>query len=624
MSTVTGSSNRITGVVSGMDTDTLVKNLLKSDQQKVDRTRQNRQLTEWQKDSYKEFSSLLRGLQSEYFDVIKPSTNLRSKAMFNVYTASVTASGTATTKVSAATSSDSAPGVITIDSITRLASKDTWRSEAVGKLEGDFGISYSAINQLVASGKGEFKMSIDGTQKTLSLSGGYSSVSDVVSDLQTKIDAAFGAGISTVTASSDVISFSGVGHSISLGAGGEYMLETLGFVDGDSNGVNTSSTLSTLFGVTDSDLDFAINGVTSSSMGITSAMTVKEMMEAVNASEAGVTLAFSSFSNKFTMTANGEGVVNNITLTDTDSFFSDSLMLASTGDRDQGVDALFTMNGVATSRASNTFAVDGTTLTLNETGTNISVGIKADAGNVVSTIKTFIEKYNELIGKITEKTTEKRYQDYRPLTDEEKESMSDEDIKLWETKAKSGLLRGDSTLLALQNKMRRAISDSVEGVGLTLKEIGISTSANYMENGKLVLDETKLKDAFSQKPSKVIEMFSKQSSYDYTDGEHREDRYNGNGIANRLNDLMNDYVRLSRDSNGNKGILIEKAGPETSGTEVSSQLAKKIIEYDEKINNLLELLSDHESKYYTRFAAMEAALQKMNAQASSLASKLGG
>src|SRR5690606_8962365 len=119
-------------------------------------------------------------------------------------------------------------------------------------------------------------------------------------------------------------------------------------------------------------------------------------------------------------------------------------------------------------------------------------------------------KYNEIIGKINEKLREERYRDYRPLTDEQRKEMSDREIELWEERAKSGLLRGDIILSNALSNMRTAFYNNVDTDGpfKHLAEIGIKTTANYMEGGKLEINETKLKEALAQDSDAVYKLFS--------------------------------------------------------------------------------------------------------------------
>ena len=84
-----------------------------------------------------------------------------------------------------------------------------------------------------------------------------------------------------------------------------------------------------------------------------------------------------------------------------------------------------------------------------------------DVDAIYDTIKKFVDSYNGLITNISEKTSEKKNKDYAPLTDAQREALSDDEIKKWEDLAKKGTLRRDSTLSSLLTKMRTSIYSSV-------------------------------------------------------------------------------------------------------------------------------------------------------------------
>lgn len=208
--------------------------------------------------------------------------------------------------------------------------------------------------------------------------------------------------------------------------------------------------------------------------------------------------------------------------------------------------------------------------------------------------------------------------------DEEKAEMSEDNVKLWESKAKSGIIRGDELLNGLMTKLRTAFSETVEGAGITLKEMGITTSSNYKENGKLIIDESKLDTALSTKETQIMEFFTKESDNAYGEAGTSNSRYSENGLAARINDIINDNIRITRDSSGKRGLLVEKAGYEKASSDTSSDLAKKITTLEDRYAVLLEKMNDMEDRYYAKFTAMESALSKMNAQSSNLASMMGG
>ena len=71
------SVTRITGMVSGFDTDTLIKDMMKAEQSKYDKLDRNKQYLEWEQEAYRDIISTLSGFQSEYFDVLNGDKNIR-------------------------------------------------------------------------------------------------------------------------------------------------------------------------------------------------------------------------------------------------------------------------------------------------------------------------------------------------------------------------------------------------------------------------------------------------------------------------------------------------------------------------------------------------------------------
>jgi flagellar hook-associated protein 2 len=217
-----------------------------------------------------------------------------------------------------------------------------------------------------------------------------------------------------------------------------------------------------------------------------------------------------------------------------------------------------------------------------------------------------LDKYNEVIAKLNTETKEAKYRDYTPLLDEQKEAMSDKQIELWEEKAKSGLLRSDSILTSALTEMRRSLSSPVTGVTDTkfdtLSEIGITTGS-YLEDGKLYINETKLKEAITQNGSKVMELFTKSS-----DSTVSTTKFNESGLGQRLYDQIVSSM----------GKITDKAGSVASLTD-NSILGKSIDRMDDEIDRWQDRLSQIEDRYWRQFTAMEQAMNKANSQSSWLA-----
>src|SRR5690606_28685531 len=178
-------------------------------------------------------------------------------------------------------------------------------------------------------------------------------------------------------------------------------------------------------------------------------------------------------------------------ITESDTDFSNSYYTDSQN-------AKFTINGLTTERTSNSFTMNGVTFTLKRTSEpneTASLNIMNDNEKLFENIVNFINKYNELVEKIETKLQEPRYKSYKPLTDDERETLTDKQQEQWEEKARSGLLRNDSILSGLITNMRTAIYSAVNQSDLdpnmrTLSSIGITTTANYM-SAKLIIDEEK-------------------------------------------------------------------------------------------------------------------------------------
>ncbi|RYD06318.1 hypothetical protein N752_05340 [Desulforamulus aquiferis] len=262
-------------------------------------------------------------------------------------------------------------------------------------------------------------------------------------------------------------------------------------------------------------------------------------------------------------------------------------------------------------------------------GTPITVSIAGDSGKLLDNIKGFIDKYNELIDKINGALTEKSYQyatkgqsAYKPLTDEERSSMSEKDIELWEEKARSGLLRSDPLLQKALSSLRGVLYEKVEGLDISLYDIGITTSDNWLDGGKLVIDEQKLMKAIQDMPDKVVTLFTQQSSISYDDGANRATRIKQEGIAWRLFDVIEDNIRVTRDSQGNKGALLQKAGMDGDTTDLQNYITKQMEDQQKMIDKMLEKLIDKENQYYKMFSAMETAIQRMSSSLPGLHSNL--
>ncbi|MCR2806729.1 flagellar filament capping protein FliD [Paenibacillus soyae] len=280
----------------------------------------------------------------------------------------------------------------------------------------------------------------------------------------------------------------------------------------------------------------------------------------------------------------------------------------------KGVNAEVVFNGGITQQyESNTFTIAGINFTAkNETTGAVQINVSQDIDSVVDKIKNYVEKYNALIDEVNKETSEKVQRNYKPLTDAQREEMSDEDIKRWEEKARSGMLSRDSLLNDGLTKFRRAFSDTVGGLPAdqlkTLSEIGISStnivgssiSGSYLDKGKLYIDEDKLRKAITENPDQVAALFTKDDA-----------ATSGDGVAVKLYDQASALVKQ----------ITDKAG--TVGSADSSHLIGKDNQRLSEQIALLEIrMIEMENRYYKQFTAMENYINKMNSQGSWLSQQL--
>jgi flagellar hook-associated protein 2 len=270
-----------------------------------------------------------------------------------------------------------------------------------------------------------------------------------------------------------------------------------------------------------------------------------------------------------------------------------------------GTNATIKYNGMQIDRPSNTFNLNGVEFTLKQKTTSaVTFSSVPDVDSILDTVVKFVNKYNTTIEKINGKLDEKRYRDFQPLTSEQKESMDEKTVEKWEEKAKSGTLRGDSILSSSLNKMRSSLYSTVSGTSSKdqLSEIGITTSSNYLEGGKLIIDEDKLRAAISENPNAVYELFAK-------DGTTSSEK----GLARRLRD----------DIKATMGDIEKRAGKSAS-VNYTFTLGRNLDNLDKQITRFEDRLTQVEDRYWRQFTAMEKAIQRSNEQANYLMQQFSG
>ncbi len=644
---------RLGGLASGLDTDSIVRDLMKIEQMKVDKLKQEKQVLEWRKEEYRSITNLLRGFHDDYFDILYSKANMTSANTYN--TLKIQSSGekyiTATATGAASHIANKSITKIELATAAKVESSSVSAPLTSGELTGPVNLEGHIIT-----------MTVDGMTKLIKFDKVYDGDNNyqaLIEDFQKKIDEAFGSNRVTVT-------LNGEGNRLLLDGGTSTItlmehptdegIDSLGFRPNQSNRIDLNSTLLGLkeFEATgvplefDSEnrVNFTINGVKFSFSGND---TLRTVMNTINNSDAGVTLSYSSLSDKFQLTNKNTGAAHTLTYQDgleetyesgqpKGGNFLEALGFApmDIGDESQairGTDAILVMDDMVIRRSTNNFTIDGITYNLThnfdaamQQTEPISLNMNIDVDQAYENIKGFVEAYNKIIETINKTLSQERFRDYPPLTEDQREALSEKEIELWEQKAKSGLLQRDPILQRIVYDMRKALVDAVEGSNISLSSIGITTGS-YTEGGKLNIDERKLKDALRERGDEITRLFTNRSDIAYSpdnDAAQRTKRYNESGLIHRLSDILQDNIRTRRDKDGRKGVLLEKAGIVGDASEKVNLMDDQLKNMNKRIDDAIERMYRAENRYWAQFTALETALQRMSSQSMWLAQQFGG
>lgn len=289
-----------------------------------------------------------------------------------------------------------------------------------------------------------------------------------------------------------------------------------------------------------------------------------------------------------------------------------------------GRDAVISLNGVKYTNTTNDFAINGLNVSVTgvtddvtdpenvdlstlDDSTAITIATTTDSQGIYDKVKDFLTEYNNIINEITKLYNADSAGSYEPLTDDEKDKMSDTEIEKWETKIKDSLLRRDTSLGTIMNSMMTAMSSpiTIDGKDYSLSSFGIQTlgylNAAKNEQNAYHIDgdeddentsgnKDKLMDAITKNPDTVID-FMKQLS---------------TNLYKAMDQQMQSSSLRSRYKIYNDKELDKEY----------SNLTKTIKQWESKV-------SDKEDYYYKKFSNMETAMSKLQSQTSSLSSMLG-
>lgn len=510
------SNLRLSGLATGMDTETIISNMMKVARAPLDKKVKTKQTLEWRREEYRNINLKLLNLKNKSFDM-------------------------------------------------RLTSP--YRAKTVST--GDSGIVTATANADAANGSYNIKVqALAAPASNMSTASISASASDKISS------------------SSSIISQA------------EKFASSESFFEGKAAGDTFTVTVRN-------------SATTGREFTFTYGQSLDNIISTINNDkDAGVTLFYDPGSTQDKIVATSKATGEDAILEITGDFFG-TVLGYDNANKQTGSNAQFELNGLQTERDSNSFSINGVSFNLKGltnggyTGSATSITVETDVNTIYNNIKEFIDLYNEVIDLVGSELKEERFRNYQPLTDEEKESLSEAEIEKWEEKAKSGLLSNDKILSSAATEIRLTMSKIVQGLtgNKSLADIGITTG-NYWDNegGKLKINEADLKAAITKDPQGIEDIFKKSSNV-------QEE----NGLVRQLYDVLDKTIDKITSEAGSSANLYDQ-----------SYISKSIISIDKSIAAMEDRMELLETRYWRQFTAMEQAISSMNQQSSWLTAQLSG
>lgn len=652
------STMRLSGLISGMDTESIIQELVSAKQIKVDNTKKAQTKHEWKQEAWKSLNTKLKNLQSKYVANLRFSSSYMKK----------------TTKVSNSSAVSVITGEEAVNGVQEFSVKQLAKTAYLtgGKVQaGAEGKKWDALSKISDVMGADFKagditfttggktVDIEVTEDT--------TISDFLSKIKASgLNANFDAGQQRFFISAKQ---SGADSNFSMTAdnvGGAKILAALGLqvsLKDDPDSLKQYQEYASYYN--ENDKDATIAGMRSLIDGDIATQTqnyldrYKNLVKLKKEAEDKITeLKKDSDKNEAAIKAQEESIAayekemkditdsyidittatgddGEVTYTATakedfkknveESYYekaayaSEVLKKYNAGTdvegyatKIEGRDARIVLNGAEFTSANNTFAVNGLTFTaLAETKADevVTVTTQDDTDGIYNMLKDFLKEYNSIINEVDKLYNADSAKGYEPLTDDEKDAMSESEAEKYETKIKDALLRRDSSLSTIRSGFVEVMSKGIEVNGKTmyLSSFGINTlsyfTAGDNEKNMYHIDgdpddastsgnADKLKSMIASDPDTVVSFFTQLSK----------------NLYSKMNDLSKPVE-----------------GYRSYGSFYDDKKMKTDYDdYKTKISDLEEKLADYEDKWYKKFSSMETALAKLQSSTSAVTSLLGG
>ena len=670
---------RMTGLVSGLDTETIITQMISGHKTKVDNAKNEQTKLKWKKEAWSSLNTKLYSFYTGALSKFKSVGTYKAKKVeasddskIKVSTSNNAVTGAHTVSVKQVASSayltgDSLKGkafnttsyVASENADVQVSDLVDEKGNAIDLTGKSFDISYTTKdaggNEQTITKTITAQVGADGTLQSM-IDNMNQSLADEGINMTVGYNAARGGLEFTNNTATPVKDENGTitgyenGINYTLKATDEAYAKALGIsetgvtVSQQTNDTgNNVLTMSNAFNVTKvSDTPAAVTGSTKlTDMGIANGTTyslkvgtgstAKEYTYTIDQnttlsglakefSKMGVAANYDEKQGRFFVNSTESGADFDFELTADSSNALTTLGLdAASATKVDAADAIVVYNGATFQQSSNNFSLNGLNFTVNDVTVTkddagniikdnpIRLTVSTDTDTIYNAVKDFVKEYNSLVKEMNTLYNADSAKDYNMLSDDDKESMSEDEIKEWENKIKSSLLRRDDTISSLLSTMRTTLNKSITYTGsdgvekrYSLASFGIVTG-KWNEYGQLHIEgnaddseyadmDDKLRKAIEENPDALIETLS--------------------GLGNQL---YTSFQKAMKGSDLSSALTFYN----------DKEMDKSIDGYDDKIKKLQEKMNKIEDKYYKQFAAMESAMAEMQAQQSSLSGLFG-
>lgn len=588
---------QVGGVVSGLDTASIVDQLMQIESQPLVELNERYEKYELMKKAYEELDNRLEEFRDFVFD-------LKLQRTFMVFSASSSDEST----ISAQASTSATPGTYYVKVLntafgTLLEGNDMVVTPPSSTATfGSLDYSYTPVDSTI-------RIYNEATQSYEEVN---ITTADTIDDIITKINTALSnlgmtgsasydqtTGKLTITSDTNFFMVEVSGNLMSVFHlkesnvtynGTNYVLQSTAPVSSLDPSTKTLQDIANYNSETIASGTVKINGV---EITVDPTETLEDFLERINESSAGVTAWYDAYENKIYM-RNNEGGPKAITLEDTDSTNVFGILGIENHTLTPGQEAHVQISTDGSTwmdlyTSNDSFEYNGITFTIKKASSDtITVRVERDVDQVISKIRDFVQKWNEIMDYINEKLTEE------PVTDKSEDEMTEEEKM-------QGVLKNDSFLENIFDRLKSFITRKIEGDINYLWEIGITTGGlgtgyENMMKGHLELDEDTLRQALSEDPEKVWRFFG-------------NDEEGSEGFAVQLYNYLWDLTKFG-------GRIDQVAG-------VSGRLTREQRFLAIRIAEMIERLQRREAELWRKFTAMEEAIAYLQMQSSWLSQASG-